>query len=71
MSITIDHVMVEAVMAKMERKINLLMKAIKERGHEIVTLRNQSQTLKTAESSQTHFVKVNDKGKNMVQKNQP
>ncbi|KAA0041925.1 ty3-gypsy retrotransposon protein [Cucumis melo var. makuwa] len=53
------------VEAEMERKINLLIKVVEERDHEITTLREQMQTRETAESSQTPIVKATDKGKNV------
>ncbi|TYK21493.1 uncharacterized protein E5676_scaffold305G00300 [Cucumis melo var. makuwa] len=55
----------------MERKINLLMKVVEEQDHKITALREQMRTHETAESSQTHVVKATDKGKNVVQENQP
>ncbi|KAA0042249.1 retrotransposon gag protein [Cucumis melo var. makuwa] len=64
-SIMMANIPVEAAMAKMERKINLLMKVVEERGQEITSLREQMQTHETAESSQTLVVKVTDKGKNV------
>ncbi|TYK14244.1 retrotransposon gag protein [Cucumis melo var. makuwa] len=64
-SIMMANITVEAAMAKMERKINLLMKVVEERGQEITSLREQMQTHETAESSQTLVVKVTDKGKNV------
>ncbi|TYK29266.1 retrotransposon gag protein [Cucumis melo var. makuwa] len=64
-------VTIEAVVAKMERKINLQMKVVEERDHKITTLREQMRTYETVESSQTPVVKASDKGKNAVQENQP
>lgn len=71
MSVMMADVAVETAMAEMERKINLLMKVVDERDHEIAALKEQMQTRETAESSQTPVVKVDDKGKNVVQENQP
>ncbi|KAA0032550.1 ty3-gypsy retrotransposon protein [Cucumis melo var. makuwa] len=42
----------EAAMAEMERKINLLMKVVKERDHEIKDLKEHIRIRETAESSQ-------------------
>ncbi|KAA0064170.1 ty3-gypsy retrotransposon protein [Cucumis melo var. makuwa] len=58
-------------MTEMERKINFLMKAVVERDHEITALREQMRTRETAESRQTPVFKATDKGKNVVQENQP
>ena len=65
------NITAEAVMAEMETKVNFLMKVVKERDHEITALREQMRTHETAESSQTPIVKATDKGKNVVQENQP
>ncbi|KAA0035664.1 ty3-gypsy retrotransposon protein [Cucumis melo var. makuwa] len=62
---------VEATMAEMERKVNFLMEIVEERDHETTALREQMQTCETVESSQTPVVKAIDKGKNVVQENQP
>ncbi|KAA0044253.1 ty3-gypsy retrotransposon protein [Cucumis melo var. makuwa] len=67
----IADVIVEATMAEIERKINLSMKAVEERVHEITALKEQIYTRKTAELSQTLIVKAGEKGKNVVQENQP
>ncbi|TYK01577.1 ty3-gypsy retrotransposon protein [Cucumis melo var. makuwa] len=69
--IILKKIFYEAAMAEMERKINFLMKVMEERDHEITTLREQLPTHETAESSQTSIVKATDKGKNVVQENQP
>ncbi|KAA0025726.1 ty3-gypsy retrotransposon protein [Cucumis melo var. makuwa] len=61
----------EATIVEMERKINFLMKVIEERDHEIAALKDQMKASETAESSQTPVVKATDKGKNVVQENQP
>ncbi|KAA0051496.1 retrotransposon gag protein [Cucumis melo var. makuwa] len=71
MSVMMVDITVEAAMAKMERKINFLMKVVEERDHEITTLREQMHTREIVESSQTPIVKATDKGKNVVQENQP
>ncbi|KAA0054831.1 ty3-gypsy retrotransposon protein [Cucumis melo var. makuwa] len=71
MSIMMANITTEAAMAKMERKVNFLMKVVKEQDHEITALREQMRTYETAESSQTPVVKTTDKGKNVVQENQP
>ncbi|KAA0061113.1 ty3-gypsy retrotransposon protein [Cucumis melo var. makuwa] len=71
MSVMMADITPEAAMAEMERKINFLMKAVEERDHEIIALREQMRTRETAESSQTPIVKATDKGKNVVQENQP
>ncbi|KAA0026179.1 ty3-gypsy retrotransposon protein [Cucumis melo var. makuwa] len=56
---------VEETMAKMEKKINFLMKVVEERDHEIATLKDQMKARETTESSQTPIVKATDKGKNV------
>ncbi|TYK18367.1 ty3-gypsy retrotransposon protein [Cucumis melo var. makuwa] len=71
MYVMMADITAEASMAEIERKINFLMKVVKERDHKITTLREQMQTPKTTKSSQTPVVKTTDKGKNVVQKNQP
>ncbi|KAA0048603.1 ty3-gypsy retrotransposon protein [Cucumis melo var. makuwa] len=71
MSVMMADITAEAAMAEMERKINFLMKVVEERDHEITALREQMRTRETAESSQTPVVKATDKGKNVVQENQP
>ncbi|TYK05028.1 ty3-gypsy retrotransposon protein [Cucumis melo var. makuwa] len=71
MSVMMANVTVETAIVKMERKINLLMKIVEERDHEIVALREQMQTRETTKLSQTLIVKVGDKGKNVMQENQP
>ena len=43
MSVMMTDVTAEVAMAEMERKINLLMKAVEERDHEIAALRKQMQ----------------------------
>ncbi|TYK03673.1 ty3-gypsy retrotransposon protein [Cucumis melo var. makuwa] len=70
-SVMMADITTEAAMVEMERKINLLIKVMEERDHEITALREQMRTRETAESSQTPVVKASDKGKSMVQENQP
>ncbi|KAA0065777.1 ty3-gypsy retrotransposon protein [Cucumis melo var. makuwa] len=71
MFIMMADVTFEVAMVEMERKINLLMKVVEERDQQIAALRKQMQTCETTESSQTFIAKVDDKGKNVVQENQP
>ncbi|TYJ97447.1 ty3-gypsy retrotransposon protein [Cucumis melo var. makuwa] len=71
MPVMMTDIMAEAAMAETERKVNFLMKVVEEQDHEITTLREQMQTHEIAESSQTLVVKAIDKGKNVVQENQP
>ena len=66
MPIMMVNVTAEATMAKMERKINLLMKVVEERDHEIAALRDQMQARETAESRQTPAAKATDKGKTLL-----
>ncbi|TYK04575.1 ty3-gypsy retrotransposon protein [Cucumis melo var. makuwa] len=70
-SVMMVDVTAEATMAEMERKINFLMKVVEERDHEIAALKDQMKACETGESSQTPVVKATDKGKNVVQENQP
>ena len=70
-SVMMIDVTVEATMAKIERKMNLLMKDVEERDHKISSLTGQMQTRKTTELNQTSIFKDGDKGKNVVQENQP
>ncbi|KAA0054550.1 ty3-gypsy retrotransposon protein [Cucumis melo var. makuwa] len=71
MSIMMADITIKTAMTAMERKIDLLMKVVEERDHEITVLREHMQIRETVESNQTPVVKVNDKGKNVVQENQP
>ncbi|KAA0065361.1 ty3-gypsy retrotransposon protein [Cucumis melo var. makuwa] len=64
------NVTVEAAMAEMERKINFLIKAVEERDHEIAALKDQMKACETVESSKTPTVKVDNKGKVVLQENQ-
>ena len=70
MSVMMADITIEVAMAEMERKINLLIKVVDERDHEIAALKEQMQTRETVELSQTLVVKAGDKGKNVVQENQ-
>ncbi|TYK00107.1 ty3-gypsy retrotransposon protein [Cucumis melo var. makuwa] len=70
-SVMMVDVTAEATMAEMERKINFLMKVVEERDQEIAALKDQMKACETGESSQTPIVKATDKGKNVVQENQP
>ncbi|TYK02864.1 retrotransposon gag protein [Cucumis melo var. makuwa] len=65
MSIMMADKTTEAAMAKMERKINFLVKVVEERDHEITALREQMLTRETIESSQTPIAKTTNKGKNV------
>ncbi|TYK04542.1 ty3-gypsy retrotransposon protein [Cucumis melo var. makuwa] len=47
------------------------MKVVEEQDHEVAALKDQMKACETAESSQTPVVKATDKGKNVVQENQP
>ncbi|KAA0047487.1 ty3-gypsy retrotransposon protein [Cucumis melo var. makuwa] len=58
-------------MAKLEKKINMLMKDIEERDYEIASLKNHNESRDTAESSYIHIVKNTDKGKATMQESQP
>lgn len=42
---------VDAAMVEIERKLNLLMKVVEERDHEIIILKDQIQARETTESS--------------------
>ncbi|KAA0032672.1 ty3-gypsy retrotransposon protein [Cucumis melo var. makuwa] len=70
-SVMMVDVIAEATMTEMERKINFLRKVVEERDHEITALKDQMKACETAESSQTPVVKAIDKGKNVMQENQP
>ncbi|KAA0040518.1 ty3-gypsy retrotransposon protein [Cucumis melo var. makuwa] len=70
-SVMMVDVTTEATMVEMEKKINFLMKVVEERDHEIAALKDQMKAYETAESSKTPVVKATDKGKNVVQENQP
>ncbi|KAA0039109.1 ty3-gypsy retrotransposon protein [Cucumis melo var. makuwa] len=61
-SVVMVDVTPKAIMTEMERKINFLMKVVKERDHEIVILKDQMKACETTESSKTLVVKTDDKG---------
>ncbi|TYK23197.1 ty3-gypsy retrotransposon protein [Cucumis melo var. makuwa] len=69
-SVMIADVTPEVAMVEMERKINFLMKIVEERDHEIAALKDQMKACETGESSKTHVVKTDDKGKFVLQENQ-
>ncbi|KAA0055194.1 retrotransposon gag protein [Cucumis melo var. makuwa] len=71
MSVMMTDITIEAAMAEMQRKIDLSMKVVEERDHEITALREQMRTRKTVESSQTPVIKATDKGKNCDGKGNP
>ncbi|KAA0039179.1 retrotransposon gag protein [Cucumis melo var. makuwa] len=60
----------EATMAEMERKINILMKTVEERDHEITDLKGQMKACEITKSGKTPAVKADNKGKTMLQENQ-
>ncbi|KAA0033709.1 ty3-gypsy retrotransposon protein [Cucumis melo var. makuwa] len=70
-SVMMVDVTAEATMEEMKRKINFLMKVVEERDREIAALKDQMKACEIVESSQTPVVKATDKGKNVVQENQP
>uniref|UniRef100_A0A9I9DR56 Glycoside hydrolase family 5 domain-containing protein n=1 Tax=Cucumis melo TaxID=3656 RepID=A0A9I9DR56_CUCME len=53
MSVMMVDITAEAAMTEMERKINLVMKVVKEQDHKITALREQMQIHETTKSSQT------------------
>ncbi|TYK14938.1 ty3-gypsy retrotransposon protein [Cucumis melo var. makuwa] len=63
------NVTAEVAMAEMERKMNFVMKAVEERTHEIVALKDQMKPSETLESSKTPNIKANDKGNVVLQEN--
>ncbi|KAA0054507.1 ty3-gypsy retrotransposon protein [Cucumis melo var. makuwa] len=63
MSVTMADITIEVALVEMKRKVNLLMKVVEERDHEITTLREQIWTRETVESSQTPIVKATIKGR--------
>ncbi|KAA0037644.1 ty3-gypsy retrotransposon protein [Cucumis melo var. makuwa] len=69
-SVMMANMTVEAAMAKMERKINFLMKVVEERDYEIAALKDQINACETAESSKAPAVNVDDKEKAVLQENQ-
>ncbi|KAA0051086.1 ty3-gypsy retrotransposon protein [Cucumis melo var. makuwa] len=54
-------------MTKLEKKINILMKAVEERDYEIASLKNHIESRNVVESSHTHTIKNVDKGKAIMQ----
>ncbi|TYK25824.1 ty3-gypsy retrotransposon protein [Cucumis melo var. makuwa] len=58
-------------MAELEKKINMLIKAVKERDYEIASLKNHIESRDATESSYTHTIKNADKGKTIIQESQP
>ncbi|TYK07338.1 ty3-gypsy retrotransposon protein [Cucumis melo var. makuwa] len=58
-------------MAELEKKVNMLMKAVEERDYEIASLKNHIESHDAAESSHTHTIKNVDKGKTIIQESQP
>ena len=53
-------------MAKLEKRVNMLMKALEERDYGIESLKNHIESCDAAESSHTHTVKNADKGKTIM-----
>ena len=58
-------------MTELEKKVNMLMKAIEERDYEIASLKNHIESCDVAESSHKHTVKNTNKGKAVIQESQP
>ncbi|KAA0057696.1 ty3-gypsy retrotransposon protein [Cucumis melo var. makuwa] len=58
-------------MAELEKKVNMLMKAVEERDFEIASLKNHIESRDAAESSHTHIIKNVNKGKEIMQESQP
>ncbi|KAA0045656.1 ty3-gypsy retrotransposon protein [Cucumis melo var. makuwa] len=56
-------------MAELEKRVNMLMKAVEERDFEIASLKNHIESRDAAESSHTHTIKNVDKGKAIMQEN--
>ena len=54
-------------MAELEKKINILMKAVEEKDNEIASLKNHIERRDAAELSHTHTIKNTDKGKTVMQ----
>lgn len=67
--VIITDVTVEIAMVEMERQINLLIKVVDERHHEITFLKDHIKAREIVESSQTSIAKVDDKEKVTLQKN--
>ena len=53
-------------MAELEKKVNMLMKAVEERDFEIALLKNHIESRGAAESSHTHAIKNDNKGKTIM-----
>ena len=58
-------------MTKLEKKVNMLMKVVEERDYEIASLKNHIDRRDAAELSNMHIVKNANKGKTIMQENQP
>ena len=58
-------------MIELEKKVNILMKALEERDYEIKSLKNKIESRDATESSHTNTVKNADKGKAIMQESQP
>ncbi|KAA0037536.1 ty3-gypsy retrotransposon protein [Cucumis melo var. makuwa] len=58
-------------MTELEKKINMLIKAVEERDYEITSLKNHIKSRNVAESSHTHTIKNIDKRKAVLQERQP
>ncbi|KAA0063235.1 ty3-gypsy retrotransposon protein [Cucumis melo var. makuwa] len=58
-------------MTELEKKINMLMKAVEERDYEIAYLKNHVESHDATESSHTYTTNNADKGKAIMQENQP
>ena len=57
-------------MTELEKKINMLMKAVEERDNGIESLKNHIERCDAAESSHTHTINNTDKGKVVMQESQ-
>ncbi|KAA0050373.1 ty3-gypsy retrotransposon protein [Cucumis melo var. makuwa] len=58
-------------MTELEKKINMLIKAVEERDYEIASLKNHIESHDAAKSSHKHTVKNANKGKAIMQEIQP
>ncbi|TYJ95930.1 ty3-gypsy retrotransposon protein [Cucumis melo var. makuwa] len=61
----------ENKIAELEKKINMLMKVVKERDYEIAYLKNHIESRDAVKPSHTHTVNNVDKGKAIMQESQP
>ncbi|KAA0056609.1 ty3-gypsy retrotransposon protein [Cucumis melo var. makuwa] len=61
----------EDKMSELEKKINMLMKAIEVKDYEIASLKNHIESRDATESSHTHTAKNAGKGKAIIQESQP